>query len=292
MNRRMKFSVATVVGVSGAVLGPGVQAVGIGFPPADQAPTAIIRVPQYLGVAPLAVVLDGSASSDAEGAIVSYEWRVDGRRLDGASVRWRFEELGEYDVVLTVRDDSGQAASAEAVGTVAGGPWTPRSEVTEPEARRFLWQAAWGAHPDDVDFVMEHGFEAWIEAQEQTPATYYDDASMDELADLLRDETIEEVSEGPRDGVRATGVTRTQETFTSVLSQAMPSLVGNSLYLLDISIRSSTILGIVGAGGIGFVLITASRLLAWDTLGGLLAITFVIVYAIELTAGWVRKQLI
>ena len=195
MNRRMKFSVATVVGVSGAVLGPGVQAVGIGFPPADQAPTAIIRVPQYLGVAPLAVVLDGSASSDAEGAIVSYEWRVDGRRLDGASVRWRFEELGEYDVVLTVRDDSGQAASAEAVVTVAGGPWTPRSEVTEPEARRFLWQAAWGAHPDDVDFVMEHGFEAWIEAQEQTPATYYDDASMDELADLLRDETIEEVSE-------------------------------------------------------------------------------------------------
>jgi phosphonate transport system permease protein len=112
------------------------------------------------------------------------------------------------------------------------------------------------------------------------------------FASKLFADSIEEVSEGPRDGIRSTGASPVQESFTGVLSQAMPSLAGNSLYLLDIAIRSSTILGIVGGGGIGFVLISASRLLMWDVLGGLLAITFVLVYAIELLSGWVRKQLI
>ena len=76
------------------------------------------------------------------------------------------------------------------------------------------------------------------------------------------------------------------------MTQAMPSIVGHSLYLLDVSIRSSTVLGIVGAGGIGYSLIGGARLLKWDMIGGLLIILFVIVYAIELLAGWVRKQII
>lgn len=105
-------------------------------------------------------------------------------------------------------------------------------------------------------------------------------------------DAIEEVREGPRDGVRATGASGVQESFSGVLSQAMPSIVGNSLYLLDVSIRSSTVLGIVGAGGIGYSLIAGTRLLKWEMIGGLLIILFVIVYAIELLAGWVRKQII
>ena len=105
-------------------------------------------------------------------------------------------------------------------------------------------------------------------------------------------DAIEEVVEGPRDGVRATGATGMQESFSGVMTQAMPSIVGHSLYLLDVSIRSSTVLGIVGAGGIGYSLIGGARLLKWDMIGGLLIILFVIVYAIELLAGWVRKQII
>lgn len=105
-------------------------------------------------------------------------------------------------------------------------------------------------------------------------------------------DAIEEVDDGPRDGVRATGASGVQESFAGVMSQAMPSIVGNSLYLLDVSIRSSTVLGIVGAGGIGYSMIAGARLLEWDMIGGLLIILFVIVYAIELLASWVRKQII
>ena len=68
--------------------------------------------------------------------------------------------------------------------------------------------------------------------------------------------------------------------------------MSNSLYLLDVSIRSSTVLGIVGGGGIGFALLQGAKLLKWEMLGGLLIIIFLIVYSIELLAGWVRKRII
>lgn len=112
------------------------------------------------------------------------------------------------------------------------------------------------------------------------------------FASKLFADAIEEVSAAPRDGVRATGASRVQESVSSVLSQAMPSLVGNSLYLLDVSIRSSVVLGIVGAGGIGFPLFQANNNLRFEQIGGIVAVTFAIVYVIELIAGWVRKRII
>ena len=112
------------------------------------------------------------------------------------------------------------------------------------------------------------------------------------FATKLFADAIEEVGEGPRDGIRATGASRFQESFSGVLPQVMPSIVGNSLYLLDVSIRGSTVLGIVGGGGIGFALLQAAKLLKWDLLGGLLILIFLIVYGIELLAGWVRRQII
>ena len=105
-------------------------------------------------------------------------------------------------------------------------------------------------------------------------------------------DSIEEIKEGPRDGVRSTGATGLQETATSVLPQVMPALVGHSLYVLDVSLRASTVLGIVGAGGIGFPLVQGTRLFQFDLVGGLLICIFVLVYAIELLSTWVRKQVI
>ncbi|MFP3906239.1 MAG: phosphonate ABC transporter, permease protein PhnE [Acidimicrobiales bacterium] len=105
-------------------------------------------------------------------------------------------------------------------------------------------------------------------------------------------DSIEEVKQGQRDAIVSTGATRLQEAGTGVTPQVMPALLGTALYILDINVRSSTILGIVGAGGIGFYLIQATRTLQWETVGGIIAMTFVVVYAIERLSGWIRKQLI
>lgn len=112
------------------------------------------------------------------------------------------------------------------------------------------------------------------------------------FATKLLADNIEEVSEAPREGVFATGATRVQEVGVGVTPQVLPSLLGNSLYLLDISLRSSTVLGIVGAGGIGFLLNNAAKTLRFETMGGIILSIFVIVYAIELLSTWVRRQVI
>lgn len=111
------------------------------------------------------------------------------------------------------------------------------------------------------------------------------------IAKLFAD-SIEEIAQGPRDGVTAAGATRMQDIGTAVTPQAAPALLSNMLYVLDVSFRSSTVLGIVGAGGIGFLLNNAARTLNFEVVGGIVLSIFVIVYAVELLANWVRKQVI
>jgi phosphonate transport system permease protein len=112
------------------------------------------------------------------------------------------------------------------------------------------------------------------------------------FATKLFADAIEEVRAGPREAIVATGASRLQEASTGVTPQFMPALIGTALYILDINIRSSTILGIVGAGGIGFYLIQATRTLNWETVGGIIITVFVTVYLIERLSGWIRKQLL
>ncbi len=111
------------------------------------------------------------------------------------------------------------------------------------------------------------------------------------LAKLIAD-SLEEVDPGPRDAVRSAGAGSGQEMLTAVIPPAMPGIVGSLLYMLDINFRSSTVLGIVGAGGIGFLLNQSIQTLNYRTTGAIIILTFVIVLAIEQLAGWLRRQLI
>ncbi|MGW4479982.1 phosphonate ABC transporter, permease protein PhnE [Rhodococcus triatomae] len=111
------------------------------------------------------------------------------------------------------------------------------------------------------------------------------------LAKLVAD-AIEEIDPGPLEAVRAVGGGWWKTLFAAVLPQAMPSVVGSTLYLFDVNIRTSTVLGIVGAGGIGFLLFESIRTLNFDVAGAIVIVIFVIVYAIERLSGWIRSQLV
>ncbi|MEO1065194.1 MAG: ABC transporter permease subunit, partial [Actinomycetota bacterium] len=105
-------------------------------------------------------------------------------------------------------------------------------------------------------------------------------------------EAIEEVKDGPREGVFATGASRVQEAATGVTPQFMPALVGQGLYIVDIMIRSSTILGIVGAGGIGALISNFMQAGRFEEVGGILLFVFIVVFTIERISDWLRKRLI
>lgn len=111
------------------------------------------------------------------------------------------------------------------------------------------------------------------------------------LGKLVAD-AVEEVDSGPLDAVTAVGGGWWNKVINAVIPQAVPSIVGSSLYLLDVNIRTSTILGIVGAGGIGFLLFESIRTLNFDVAGAIVLVIFVVVYAVERISGWIRSLLV
>lgn len=99
---------------------------------------------------------------------------------------------------------------------------------------------------------------------------------------------MEEVDPGPEHAFRATGASRVQVFFGATLPQALPSFVGHSMYRLDVNIRSATVLGIVGAGGIGYELLNAARVLEFGVVTLITLMVFGVVMAVELVAVWLR----
>jgi phosphonate transport system permease protein len=103
---------------------------------------------------------------------------------------------------------------------------------------------------------------------------------------------IEEVNPAPREAVLSAGAAKMQETVTSVILPEAPALVGNSMYMLDVNFRSSTVLGLVGGGGIGFILYQSIQVLDYRTTGAIIISTFVVVLIIEILTNWLRKIVI
>ena len=99
-------------------------------------------------------------------------------------------------------------------------------------------------------------------------------------------EAIEEIHSTPVEAVSATGAGRMQVMGYGVLPQVMPAFAGISVYRWDINIRESTVLGLVGAGGIGLQLNAAINSLAWNQV----SVIFVMIFATVLVSEWVSAR--
>ena len=104
-------------------------------------------------------------------------------------------------------------------------------------------------------------------------------------------ETIENMDMAPIDALSLTGASRARVFSHGVVPSVLPSLLGIGLYRLDENIRSSLVLGFVGAGGIGFQLLTAMNLFQYREVSLLLIITFVIVQAVERLSAILRETI-
>jgi phosphonate transport system permease protein len=104
-------------------------------------------------------------------------------------------------------------------------------------------------------------------------------------------ETIENMDMAPIDALSLTGANRMQVFSHGVVPAVLPALLGIGLYRLDENIRSSLVLGFVGAGGIGFELLTAMNLFQYREVSLLLIVIFVIVFAAERLSAICRQRL-
>lgn len=104
-------------------------------------------------------------------------------------------------------------------------------------------------------------------------------------------EDIEEIDRAQVEAIRATGASWSQVIIYGVLPQVTPRLVGLSAYRFDINLRESSVVGVVGAGGIGDTLQTSFSRYDYSTSAAILIVIIVLVMATEIASGWIRKRL-
>jgi phosphonate transport system permease protein len=108
----------------------------------------------------------------------------------------------------------------------------------------------------------------------------------------LNSEAIETVPAAPLEGATMTGASRSSIVAYALLPSALPSLASVSLYVWEANVRTSTILGIVGAGGIGIEIKAAIDLLDFQRLLTMTAIVLVMVTFIDQLSAWLRRRLV
>ncbi|WP_018683860.1 phosphonate ABC transporter, permease protein PhnE [Actinokineospora enzanensis] len=107
----------------------------------------------------------------------------------------------------------------------------------------------------------------------------------------LWSEAMEEIDSGPADALRVAGAREAQVIANAVLPAVVPSLVGLLLYRFDVNVRASLVLGLVGAGGIGFLINQSIKLFQFDVLATYILLVLVLIIAVDLLSALVRRRL-
>ena len=108
----------------------------------------------------------------------------------------------------------------------------------------------------------------------------------------LLSEAVEAIEPGPVEGIRATGANKLEEILYSVLPQVMPLLISYSLYRFESNVRSATVVGMVGAGGIGVTLWEAIRGFQFQQTCALMVLIIVTVSLLDFLSQRLRKHFI
>jgi phosphonate transport system permease protein len=105
-------------------------------------------------------------------------------------------------------------------------------------------------------------------------------------------EAVESIDKGPVEGVRATGAVKLQEVVWGVIPQVAPLWTSYALYRFESSARSATVLGIIGAGGIGQILYDSINAFQFDQTGAIVLVIVVAVSLIDLLSQIIRTRLL
>lgn len=104
-------------------------------------------------------------------------------------------------------------------------------------------------------------------------------------------ESIESIDDGPREAMNACGANGVQTLFFGVIPQIIPMFASYALYRFEINLRSATILGLIGAGGIGTPLIFALEARQWSRVGIILLGIVIMVTIVDSFSSFVRKRI-
>ena len=104
-------------------------------------------------------------------------------------------------------------------------------------------------------------------------------------------EDIEHINKGPIEALESSGASKRQIISFAIIPQIIPSFVANNLYILDRNIRMATMLGIVGAGGIGYELQSAFRMFEYPKVSAIIIIIFITIFLIDNISSYIRSKI-
>jgi phosphonate transport system permease protein len=105
-------------------------------------------------------------------------------------------------------------------------------------------------------------------------------------------EAIESLDMAAVDAVRAVGAGPAQVFFNSVWPAVLPQFVSHHLYLWEFNIRDSTVLGLIGAGGLGLLITEATALFQWGRLATILMVVVALVSLFDALSARIRRALL
>ena len=103
-------------------------------------------------------------------------------------------------------------------------------------------------------------------------------------------EAIEHAAEAPVEAARATGAGPAQVILHGILPQVLPQMADVTVYRWEYNFRASVVVGVVGAGGIGFELIAALRIFQYDEVAAILLVILATVTVVDALGGALRKR--
>ena len=111
------------------------------------------------------------------------------------------------------------------------------------------------------------------------------------FAGKLMSEQVEAIDMGPVEAIRATGAGEIKTFVYAVLPQVKAAWIGIIIYNWDSSFRASTILGFVGAGGLGLYLRSTTQLLDYERAMGIILVVIALVIASEILSHFARRRI-
>lgn len=104
-------------------------------------------------------------------------------------------------------------------------------------------------------------------------------------------ESIETIDMGPYEAMTSLGANTFQAFWTACMPQILPTYIDDCLYCFELNVRASSILGYVGAGGLGIIIQERTGFRAYNDLGMILLLLFLVVWAIDLLSDFIRSKL-